>query len=265
MGVASTLDTRAHGTLQPAGRLAAVRGRRARRLPRGDGSLRAEDRRRADRRLGLRAAAGPEHLPLPLRVSGGGVADASGRDRGRPHPRGRGGARAVRGRGVPARRCRGAQGDEPGIGGAARADALDKARSLGVRVSRQRQGAGELARGPPHVAALVGGGLLRRRGVSVEPLVFETAVDLATETSSQQFEGGSHGVDASFFLVHMAPGRGPSVHRHAYPEVFVVREGEATFTVDGGEYVAGGGTTLVVPAGAWHNFKNTGSETLELT
>ena len=99
----------------------------------------------------------------------------------------------------------------------------------------------------------------------MQPLVFETAVDFATETSSQQFEGGAHGVDASFFLIHMEPGRGPSAHRHAYPEVFILASGEATFTVDDAEYVARGGQTVVVPAGAWHGFKNTGSERLEMT
>jgi mannose-6-phosphate isomerase-like protein (cupin superfamily) len=99
--------------------------------------------------------------------------------------------------------------------------------------------------------------------VSVEPLVFETAVDFATETSSEQFLGGRHGVDASFFLLHMEPGRGPSLHRHAYPEVFILRDGEATLTVDGAEYVARGGQLVIVPAGAAHAFKNTGSVTLE--
>ena len=99
----------------------------------------------------------------------------------------------------------------------------------------------------------------------MEPLVFETAVDLATETATQQFEGGEHGVEASFFLVHMDPGAGPWLHRHAYPEVFIVHDGEATFTVDGSEYVAGAGRTLVVPAGAAHKFQNTGSTTLHMT
>jgi quercetin dioxygenase-like cupin family protein len=101
--------------------------------------------------------------------------------------------------------------------------------------------------------------------VSVEPLVFETEVDLATETSTQTFNGHEHGVDASFMLVHMEPGRGPSLHRHTYPEVFIVADGEATFTVDGAEHVARGGQTIVVPAGAAHRFQNTGSVTLELT
>jgi quercetin dioxygenase-like cupin family protein len=98
-----------------------------------------------------------------------------------------------------------------------------------------------------------------------EPLVFDTAVDLATETATQTFDGHKHGVDASFMLVHMEPGRGPSLHRHPYPEVFIVADGEATFTVDGVEHVARGGQTVVVPAGAAHRFQNTGSRTLELT
>lgn len=97
----------------------------------------------------------------------------------------------------------------------------------------------------------------------MEPLVFETAVDFATETSSEQFLGGQYGVDASFFLLHMEPGRGPSLHRHAYPEVFILRDGEATLTVDGAEYVARGGQIVIVPAGAAHGFKNTGPATLE--
>ena len=74
-----------------------------------------------------------------------------------------------------------------------------------------------------------------------EPLVFDTAVDLATETATQTFDGHKHGVEASFMLVHMEPGRGPSLHRHAYPEVFIVASGEATFTVDGAEHVVARG------------------------
>jgi len=101
--------------------------------------------------------------------------------------------------------------------------------------------------------------------VTVEPLVLETAVDLATETSSQLFHGKDHGVGASLFFIHMEPGRGPSLHRHAYPEVFFVHDGEVTFRVDGAEHVIRGGQTVVVPAGAVHGFENTGSGTLEMT
>jgi quercetin dioxygenase-like cupin family protein len=91
-----------------------------------------------------------------------------------------------------------------------------------------------------------------------EPLVFD-ADDLATETRTQLFLGRDHGVDASFFITDMAPGAGPKPHRHPYPEVFILREGEASFTIDGGEYAGRPGQVLVVPAGAVHSFVNSGS------
>jgi quercetin dioxygenase-like cupin family protein len=89
-----------------------------------------------------------------------------------------------------------------------------------------------------------------------EPLRFD---------SPSQWQGGEHGVDASYFLVRFEPGQGPRLHRHAYPEVFILGSGEATFTVDGAEYVARGGETVVVPAGAAHKFSNSGAVRLELT
>jgi len=101
--------------------------------------------------------------------------------------------------------------------------------------------------------------------VTAEPIVFDAATDLATETTAQAFHGRDHGVDVSFHLNHTAPGRGPSAHRHAYPEVFVIHDGEATFTVDGATLVARGGQVVVVPAGAAHGFKSSGSGTLEMT
>jgi quercetin dioxygenase-like cupin family protein len=89
--------------------------------------------------------------------------------------------------------------------------------------------------------------------------------DLATETTSQLFLGRDHGVDVSFFLNHTAPGRTVSQHRHPYPEVFVVQDGEVTFTVDGEDVVAHGGQVVVVPAGTSHGFTNSGDRTLEMT
>jgi quercetin dioxygenase-like cupin family protein len=91
------------------------------------------------------------------------------------------------------------------------------------------------------------------------------ATDLATSTTSHLFLGRDHGVGVSFFLNHMEPGRTVSPHRHPYPEVFVLQDGEATFTVDGATLVARGGQVVVVPAGATHGFRNTGSSTLEMS
>jgi hypothetical protein len=39
-----------------------------------------------------------------------------------------------------------------------------------------------------------------------KPILFDTATDLGTETTSQQFQGAEYGFDASFFLVHFEPG-----------------------------------------------------------
>jgi quercetin dioxygenase-like cupin family protein len=48
---------------------------------------------------------------------------------------------------------------------------------------------------------------------------------------SPHFVGNEHGSGLSIILLEAGPGRGPSLHRHDYEEVFVVHEGEVTFTV----------------------------------
>lgn len=70
------------------------------------------------------------------------------------------------------------------------------------------------------------------------------------------------GADVSVIAVDAQPGGGPALHRHPYDEVFVVLEGEATFTLGGEERVAVAGDVLVAPAGVWHRFVNTGSTRL---
>jgi quercetin dioxygenase-like cupin family protein len=47
---------------------------------------------------------------------------------------------------------------------------------------------------------------------------------------AHEFVGVEYGdVPFSIILVHAAPGAGPRLHRHLYPEVFVVESGEANF------------------------------------
>lgn len=49
-------------------------------------------------------------------------------------------------------------------------------------------------------------------------------------SEAHDFVGEEHGdVPFSVILVHTKPGGGPAVHRHPYPEVFIVEAGEATF------------------------------------
>ena len=84
--------------------------------------------------------------------------------------------------------------------------------------------------------------------------------DLPHSDTAYEFQG-HHYDDAgvSFFLVDAPPGSGPKLHKHPYEEVFVVQEGEATYTV--GEQTIGvsAGQIVVAPAGVPHKFVNSGS------
>lgn len=80
---------------------------------------------------------------------------------------------------------------------------------------------------------------------------------------SKFFEGAPYGgVDISFFLVDVDPGDGPALHAHPYPEVFVVQDGEATFTVGDERHQVGAGHVVVAPAGVPHRFVNAGTSSL---
>jgi uncharacterized cupin superfamily protein len=56
--------------------------------------------------------------------------------------------------------------------------------------------------------------------------------ELPSNGSVYKFEGHLYGdANVSFFLSDTAPGKGPDLHKRPYEEVFVVQEGELTFTV----------------------------------
>ncbi len=75
-----------------------------------------------------------------------------------------------------------------------------------------------------------------------------------------RFEGYRYGnVDVSFFLVDTPPGGGPVLHTHPYEEIFVMLEGEATYTVGEATIEASAGQIVVAPAGVPHKFVNSGS------
>lgn len=77
--------------------------------------------------------------------------------------------------------------------------------------------------------------------------------------AESEFPGVEIGAGISVIVIDAAPGEGPSLHRHPYREVFVVLEGEATFTVGNDERVVRGGGVAVAPANVAHCFVNSGS------
>jgi quercetin dioxygenase-like cupin family protein len=66
------------------------------------------------------------------------------------------------------------------------------------------------------------------------------------DIAAVEFEGKPYSAGASFFLGDLAPGKGPTLHKHPYSEICVVRSGQARMTVDGKEIVAGRGDIVVV-------------------
>jgi mannose-6-phosphate isomerase-like protein (cupin superfamily) len=73
---------------------------------------------------------------------------------------------------------------------------------------------------------------------------------------ARELVGADHGLDITLLFVDAEPGRGPALHRHPYAEVFIVQEGEATFTVDGEQKEVRAGDILVAHAGQPHSFVN---------
>jgi mannose-6-phosphate isomerase-like protein (cupin superfamily) len=89
--------------------------------------------------------------------------------------------------------------------------------------------------------------------------------ELPNEPHSHEFAGAEHGdVPFSIILVHAQPGVGPKLHRHPYPEVFVVESGRATFQIGDAQLQVDGGHVVVSPPGEAHGFTNAGTSELRL-
>ena len=79
-------------------------------------------------------------------------------------------------------------------------------------------------------------------------------------STARQFEGYLYGdVRVSFFVSNTPVGRGPSLHKHPYEEVFVIHAGSLTFIVGDETIEATAGQIVIVPAGIPHKFTNTSS------
>ncbi len=89
--------------------------------------------------------------------------------------------------------------------------------------------------------------------------------ELEPTEHSHEFVGAEHGdVPFCVILVHSKPGIGPKLHRHPYPEVFIVESGQATFRIGDETAIVEGGHVVVSPSGEAHGFTNTGAGELRL-
>ena len=83
--------------------------------------------------------------------------------------------------------------------------------------------------------------------------------ELPLSNIAREFVGDDHGgVGICAIFVDAPPGRGPSLHRHPYVEVLITQEGRATFFLGDEEREVGAGEMVVVAAGQWHGFVNSG-------
>ncbi|MDQ3938592.1 MAG: cupin domain-containing protein [Chloroflexota bacterium] len=89
--------------------------------------------------------------------------------------------------------------------------------------------------------------------------------DLPHGRDAHELEGAEHGnVPFSIIIVHSRPGTGPKMHRHPYPEAWVVEAGEATFRVGDETVVVPAGHVVIGPPDVPHGFTNTGTGELRL-
>ncbi len=86
--------------------------------------------------------------------------------------------------------------------------------------------------------------------------------DLPWSSIARELVGADHGLGITVLFVDAPPGRGPRLHRHPYDELFIVQEGEATFTLDGDELRVGAGNIVIARANQAHAFVNSGTEPL---
>lgn len=104
----------------------------------------------------------------------------------------------------------------------------------------------------------------RDRGVRLVLVTTVTSIEsLRLSRRAALFEGRDD-IPVSMFVTQYDRGEGPDQHLHPYPEVFVVQDGTARFTVDGEDIVVDAGNVVVVPHQTPHGFKNPGDETLRV-
>ena len=67
-----------------------------------------------------------------------------------------------------------------------------------------------------------------------------------------------------FVTAYPERGKGPDLHLHPYPELFVVQTGTAVFTAGDDEMTVDAGHIVIVPSETPHMFKCAGHDTLRV-
>ena len=81
--------------------------------------------------------------------------------------------------------------------------------------------------------------------------------DLPYDGNTYEFQGIQYSdTNVSFIWVDMPPGARIRLHKHPYPEIFIIQEGTATFTVDSVTLEARAGQIVIVTAEVPHKFMN---------
>ena len=86
--------------------------------------------------------------------------------------------------------------------------------------------------------------------------------ELPLSKIARELVGTDHGVGVCILFVDAPPGRGPSLHKHPYEEVFIVLEGKGSFVAGDERIQAGAGDVVIVPPDTPHAFTNIGETPL---
>lgn len=89
--------------------------------------------------------------------------------------------------------------------------------------------------------------------------------ELRRSPTAALFEGGEGDLPVSVFVTRYERGRGPDLHLHPYPELFVVEAGTAVFTAGDEQVTVAAGHIVIVPAHTPHGFKCAGDDELRVT
>lgn len=98
---------------------------------------------------------------------------------------------------------------------------------------------------------------------SVLPYTVLSRDILPRDGDTYEFEGLQYqDTEVSFIWVDLPPGHAIKLHKHPYKEIFIIQEGNASFTIDSAALEAHAGQIVIVPAGIPHKFINMGDKQL---